>query len=83
MIEVKCNRGEMSLHMNGDVSELCADLMCIIHSVYFAISEEDMIEGLMLRAVIEEHIKDVMSLDNEDFAEFEKRRNNKDENSEN
>ena len=56
MIKASCNGGDTEISINGNLPELCADVLTIINSIYKAICEEDEASGMMFKVGIETEI---------------------------
>lgn len=58
MIDIKCDHGDIEAEINGDVAELSADMLTMIHSVYSRLFEESTLNAMLFRACMEERIQD-------------------------
>ena len=52
MINVEINDGHIKMLIGGDVRELLADTMLIMHSIHASICEESVIEGYLYEHTI-------------------------------
>lgn len=67
MIKVSCDKGSVSLHMEGTVPEISADAMTMLSAIYESVFKQDIIQALIFREIVEEHIQDVFVIREEVF----------------
>lgn len=66
MVEVKMDKGNMELSVNGSVTEVAADMLVILHRIYLRILEEDILSATQFRDLIETGIEEkVVFVDDE------------------
>ena len=66
MVEVKIDKGNMELSVNGSVTEVAADMLVILHRIYLRILEEDIISATKFRDLVETSIEEkVVFVDDE------------------
>lgn len=71
MLKVKCDHGDMEVTMKGDLSEICADVLTIINTVYNGILEDSILDGAMFKHVITTELKNALVEQNKDISEME------------
>ena len=71
MIEVRCDHGDMDMHIKGDIPELCADMMTIINAVWHSIFEDNTISATFFRTYMEQNIGNAFVLMSKEVEEDE------------
>lgn len=61
MIDVKCDKGAVTLKLTGDVFDLSADILTIMNSVYKGICEENETMGEIFKLCVLKEVSSVFS----------------------
>ena len=56
MIEAKCNKGDVEIHIKGDMVELSAETITLINAIYEGLFDEDVMGATVYRDFIENFI---------------------------
>ena len=66
MVEVKMDKGNMELSVNGSIPELATDMLVILHRIYLRILEKDIVSATEFRDLVEAGIEEkVVFVDDE------------------
>ena len=71
MIEAKCNKGICEISMSGNLSELSADTITIVHLVFKSIFDSNTLSAMLFRNYIEENIDHAFIMCDEDKEDVE------------
>lgn len=66
MIKASCNKGEMELNLNGDLSELYADTLTILNTIYTALADDNLVCATLYRDMIENSISSAFTYNNKE-----------------
>lgn len=72
MVELKCNRGNTETTLHGDIAEIGADMLTLLHVVFRRIFEDNTMGAMTFRACIEANIEDAFTLTDAEIAMLNK-----------
>ena len=56
MIKASCDKGDMEITLNGDLSELYADTLTILNTIYTTLADDNLMCATLYRDLIERSI---------------------------
>jgi hypothetical protein len=59
MVELKCVKGAVHVQAEGDIAELCADVITMLHAFYTCLYEKSTIEAITFRDVMENELSSI------------------------
>lgn len=72
MVHIRCDKGAVMQDIDGTVSEVGADLMVMIHTIYLSVYNHSPIDSVIFRQYIKDNIDRALALDNDDFKILKK-----------
>ena len=67
MVDLKCDHGDVNITINGDVAELGADVLTILHVMFRRIFSESTFEAMLFRTMIEDSLEEAFKLSDEEI----------------
>lgn len=71
MIEIKTREGHNEMTVSGNITELCADVLCIVNAIHSAIAEDSEPAAHFMEMIVRENIGDCFNYENEEEEEEE------------
>lgn len=59
MVELKCVKGAVHVQAEGDIAELCADVVTMLHAFYTCLYDRSIIEAIAFRDVVENELPSI------------------------
>ena len=66
MIEIKTREGRNEMSLNGNITELCTDVLCIVQAIHSAVAEDSIGAAKFMEMIVRDNIGDCFEYENKE-----------------